>query len=77
MNSPEPSDAPEHLDHDNLTKEEYLERLVWTLERHFEELVELDRDKALDFIHAATDVLTEYQIDRIRHLFIKVDDLAK
>lgn len=34
-----------------LTKEEYLERHVWTLQYYFEELLKDDADCAWDFFH--------------------------
>lgn len=80
MKSPEPSDTPEHLvpfDTDNVTREDYLERLVWSLEKDFEELLEEDRDLAIKFLHDATDVITEHQIDRLNKLCKQVDDIVK
>lgn len=75
-----PSGTPDHLvpfDTDNVTREEYLERLVWTLEKDFEELLEEDRDLALKFLHDATDVFTAEQINRLDKLCKRVDDLVK
>lgn len=33
-----------------LTREEYLERDVWTLQYHFEELLKADETKAVEFL---------------------------
>lgn len=42
-----------------LTKEEYLEREVWTLQYHFDELVKEDLTLAVDFLRYAAKAVKE------------------